>query len=253
MPTPLIGLTTRNTNDSNYSFPLVSAPKSYTQALIAGGAVPVLVPLNLPAAQIPALLTHLDGIIFTGGGDMHPVSYGGQDHPNVGNVDEERDQAELGLFAAVKEYGLPFLGICRGFEVINVALGGTLYEHIADQHPHALAHDCYPEHPTDYIAHPVQIETGSLLAKIIGREEHQYDKIMLDVNSLHHQGVRDLAPDLEPLAWAPDGLLEAYQLAGHPHFGLAVQWHPEWLPEQLDHQAIFASFIQAAHTYQDGK
>jgi len=246
MPAPLIGLTTRNTIDPKYNFPLISSPKSYTQALIRAGALPVLVPLNLPRAQYAAVLDRLDGMIFTGGGDMHPERYGGQGHPKVGNVDPERDEAELGLFAAVGQAGLPFLGICRGFQVINVALGGTLYQHISDQHPNALSHDCYPAHPTDYIAHPVRIKADSPLAKIVGAAE-------LQVNSLHHQGVKDIAPELEPLAWAPDGLLEAYQLPGHPHFGLAVQWHPEWLPEQPQHQAIIRSFVQAAQTYRESK
>jgi putative glutamine amidotransferase len=241
MPAPLIGLTTRNTDDPNYKFPLISSPKSYTQALIRAGALPVLVPLNLHADQYPAILERLDGMIFTGGGDLHPERYGGQPHPKVGNVDQERDQAELGLFAAVRQAGLPFLGICRGLQVINVALGGTLYEHISDQHPGALEHDCYPAHPTDHLAHPVKIEADSQLAAIVGGTQ-------LQVNSLHHQGMKDLAPGLAPLAWAPDGLLEAYHLPEHPQFGLAIQWHPEWLPEQPQHRAIFSSFIQAAQT-----
>ena len=246
MPAPLIGLTTRNIENPQYGFPLISSPKSYTQALIQAGALPILIPLNLPASQYTALLERLDGIIFTGGGDMNPDHYGGEGHPKVGNVDEERDQAELGLFETIRQTKLPFLGICRGFQVINVAMGGTLYEHITDQHPGALTHDCFPENPTDYLAHPVSIAAGSPLAQILGETEVQ-------VNSLHHQGVRTLAPELEPLAWAPDGLLEAYQLPDHPLFGLAVQWHPEWLPEHKNHQAIFSTFIQAAQSYHSRK
>lgn len=246
MPTPIIGLTTRNTNIPKPNFPLISTPKSYTEALIRAGALPVLIPLNLPASQNRALLERLDGIIFTGGGDLHPDRYGGQPHPKVGNVDEQRDQFELDLFESARQAEIPFLGICRGFQTINVALGGTLYEDIADQHPGALTHDCYPDYPSSHIAHTVSITSGSLLANIVGSTE-------LPVNSLHHQGVKNLAPELEPLAWAPDGLLEAYRLPDHPLFGLAVQWHPEWLPEAEPQQAIFSAFIQAAEAYQSRK
>ncbi len=245
MSAPLIGLTTRNTDDPKYGFPLISSPKSYTQALIRAGAIPVLVPVNLPPARHADLLAQLDGIIFTGGGDMARHYFEGEDHPKIHNIDNERDETELALARAVKGASIPFMGICRGLQVINVAYGGTLYTHILDQYPGALEHACYPTHPTDYLAHPVQLKAGSVLAQAVGAEE-------VTVNSLHHQGIKTLAAGLEPLAWAPDGLVEAFQLPGHP-YGLAVQWHPEWLPESPQMQAIFSSFVLAASQYQAGK
>jgi putative glutamine amidotransferase len=238
MPAPLIGLTTRNIDDPKYGFPLVSSPKTYTQALIRAGAIPVLVPVNLPQSVQEELLNRLDGIVFTGGGDIDLSYFQGVPHPEVYGIDLERDDNELSLARAAVERRLPFLGICRGLQVINVALGGTLYTHILDQLPGALQHSCFPDFPPNHAAHPLEIKPGSLLSDLVGRTEFR-------VNSLHHQGIRTLAPGLEALATAPDGLVEAFQLPAHP-FGLAVQWHPEWMPEVAEMQAIFSAFTASA-------
>ncbi len=241
MPAPLIGLTTRNAIDPKNDYPIITSPKSYTQALIRAGALPVLVPVNLPVNRYGELIERLDGIIFTGGGDIDLHRYAGEPHKRVYGIDHERDQMEFDLVREIIQTKLPFLGICRGFQVINVALGGTLYSHIADQLPGALTHDCYPSHPTDHIAHTVTIKPQSQLAEILGSTE-------VAVNSLHHQGVKTLSNQLEALAWATDGLLEAASLPGHP-FGLAVQWHPEWMPDDQRMQSLFDAFLDAANAY----
>lgn len=240
MPVPLIGLTTRHTSHPTHGWPMLSTPKSYTQALARANALPVLIPLNTPAERLPDLLARLDGIIFTGGGDIETSRFNGQPHEKVYGVDPERDELEMTLIEQVIAAGMPFLGICRGFQVINVALGGTLYTHIYDQLPGALQHSCFPEYPPDHPAHPIEIKPGSLLSNL-------FDSTHAEVNSLHHQGLKTLAPGLEVLATAPDGLVEAFCLPSHP-FGLAVQWHPEWMPDAPEMQAIFRRFTAQAAT-----
>jgi putative glutamine amidotransferase len=180
----------------------------------------------------------LDGILFTGGGDLDPGSYRSEPHPSVDGVDPDRDRVELQLFDATVKAGIPFLGVCRGLQLVNVGLGGTLYEDILDQRPEAIRHNYHPHWPRTYLAHPVQIEAGSRLEDILGRPSAQ-------VNSLHHQGIRQLAPGLTPTAHAPDGLIEAVELPEY-RFGLAVQWHPEWLPPEAAMDELFEAFTSAA-------
>ena len=215
-----------------------SAMAAYIEAVAHAGGLPVLIPLGLDETAYQALLERLDGVLFTGGGDVHPDRYGGKDHARLGDVDAERDRVELWLARAVATQDKPFLGICRGFQVINVALGGSLYEDILDQKPGALRHDYYPDIPRNHLAHSVKIEPTSLLANILGTTSPQ-------VNSLHHQGVRQIAESLTPTAYAPDGILEGYELPTH-RFGLAVQWHPEWLQEHEPMRRLFKAFVDAS-------
>lgn len=237
MNAPLIGLTTfRQLNKSGN--PLISVNEAYLRALSRSGAIPVPVPLGLSEDALTALLDRLDGIVFTGGGDVHPERYGSQPHPLVDDVDADRDRVEIHLFQQTLRSGKPFLGICRGLQVINVAQGGTLYEDILDQRAGALKHQYGGDQPRDYLAHEVRLDAGSRLAETVGL-------LGLQVNSLHHQGIREVGTQLRPTAFAPDGLVEAIELADYP-FGLAVQWHPEWLLEHAPMQAIFAAFVQAA-------
>ncbi|OGO37474.1 MAG: hypothetical protein A2W35_14130 [Chloroflexi bacterium RBG_16_57_11] len=240
MPAPLIGLTSyRHLN--TYGLPLNSITEAYARAVTSAGAIPVMIPLGLAEETLDALLVRLDGILFTGGGDVHPERYGSQAHPLVDDVDVDRDRVEVHLLHRTLEQGLPFLGICRGLQVINVALGGTLFEDILDQRPNSLKHQYYPNWPRNYLAHSVQVKQNSQLWAMLGSSSVQ-------VNSLHHQGIRDLAAPLQATAFAPDGVIEAFELVEHP-FGMAVQWHPEWLQEHPSMQSIFRAFVQAA----DGK
>lgn len=237
MTAPLIGLTTyRHLN--SYGLTLNSITEAYTRAVSAAGAIPVLIPLGLDEGVLNALLERLDGIIFTGGGDVAPERYGSQPHPLVDDVDPDRDRTEVYLVQRVLDQGLPFLGICRGLQVINVALGGTLFEDILDQRPNSLKHRYYPNWPRNYLAHTVEVAQDSRLGRLLGLP-------VVEVNSLHHQGIRDLAPPLKATAFAPDGVIEAFELTEHP-FGVAVQWHPEWLQEHPPMRTIFRAFAQAA-------
>jgi len=237
MSAPLIGLTTFRHPNSEGN-PVISVNEAYVKAVASAGAAPQLIPLGLADEQLKKIFNSLDGIVFTGGGDMLPEQYGRLPHPKVDGVDLDRDRVELYLARWAIEAQLPFLGICRGLQLINVALGGTLYEDILDQRPGALRHQYDGAWPRDYPAHSVTIDKSSRLAQILGACE-------ASVNSLHHQGIRELAPAAAAVAHAPDGIIEAIELTDHP-YGLAVQWHPEWLPERLEMRAIFTDFVHAA-------
>ena len=216
---------------------LQTAAEAYVQALIQGGALPVLIPIGLGSTDLEQLLDRLDGVLFTGGGDIAPAQYDAPDHPSLGGVDTSRDELEIALVRLMIERELPFLGICRGLQVINVALGGSLYTDIADQHSGAIKHDFqFTELPRNYLAHTAQIRMASKLGETLGQSE-------VNVNSLHHQAVQRLASGLVPTAYAPDGILEAFELDNYP-FGLAVQWHPEWLVEHEPMRKLFQAFVQ---------
>lgn len=234
---PLIGLTTY-TSKNEYGNPVVALATHYLHAVLQAGGMPVLIPNLLAEAEWRELYEHLDGIIFTGGGDIETGIFNGVDHPKVGGVDPARDTLELPLLRATADDGKPFLGICRGLQVVNVALGGTLFTDIADQLPGAAQHDWHEGFPRTHLAHPVRVEEGSRLAQLLNDP-------LPGVNSLHHQGIKNLAPGLTASAYAPDGLVEAVELPGHP-FGLAVQWHPEWLVEHESARRLFQAFVNAA-------
>jgi putative glutamine amidotransferase len=237
MAKPVIGLTTYN-DKNNYGYPIAALTHKYISAVIEAGGAPVLLPCGLNDEALQSLLGRLSGIILTGGGDIAVDRFNGESHGRVDGVDPDRDEVEFSLLRAAAESGKPFLGICRGFQVVNVALGGTLYTDIQDQLPGALKHDYDSGTQRQLLAHKVYVESTSDLASILG-------ELTLEVNSLHHQGAKELAPALTPVAYAADGLVEALELPGHP-FGMAVQWHPEWLTEQLVTQRLFLAFIEAA-------
>jgi putative glutamine amidotransferase len=242
MAAPLIGITTdRMFRASGLLQQRIT--QAYIAPIYQAGGCPVLIPLGGPVEAYAQLVQRLDGVLFTGGGDVHPAAYGSQPHPKVGYVDEDRDRVEIATMHLAVERRLPILGVCRGLQVMNVAMGGTLFEDIAEQRPGSLEHDYSPGYPRNYLAHPVDIQSGSLLAQVLGVQQ-------VDVNSLHHQAVRRLAGGVIPTAFSSDGLIEALELPGYP-FGLAVQWHPEWLREHLVMRALFTAFIGAAGVQRD--
>lgn len=238
MKPPLIGITTTRER-SKHNTPITCVTEAYVQAVVRAGGMPVLIPSAVLESDWAHLRKRLDGLLLSGGGDLDPVYFNGEPHPRVYGVEPERDRLEMALARLAVETGWSLLGICRGTQVINVALGGTLYTHIADQHPNALRHDYFTNVPRDYLAHPVRIDSQCRLAAILGETAPQ-------VNSLHHQGIQKLAPGLVACAWAPDGLVEAVELPQHP-FALGVQWHPEWLPDAPPMQALFKAFVLAAN------
>jgi putative glutamine amidotransferase len=232
----LIGITTHPPTDPDWAN-LGLFRDLMVRAVERAGGLPVIVPLGLQPAVLHALLARLDGVLLAGGGDIDPMRYGAGPHPALAGVNAERDEAELSLARWAAAEARPLLGICRGAQVFNVALGGTLYRDIAE-HPGAQRHTYYPGLPYDLRPHPVKIDEDSHLARAIGSP-------IITVNSLHHQACRQLAPGLRAVAHAPDGLIEAVELPSHP-FALAVQWHPECLPDAPEMQRLFEAFVAAA-------
>jgi putative glutamine amidotransferase len=236
-PKPLIGITTFRT-DSGRGYTYFSLTESYVRAVSASGALPVMIPLGLAEEDLDRIREKLDGLVLSGGGDMDPKRYGGPSHSSVGEIDADRDRVELYLARQFAGSRRPLLGICRGLQVLNVALGGTLHADITAQRPGSIAHDLWPGRGYDHAHHVVRIEEETRLAEILGEP-------MVEVNSLHHQGIRDLAPGLIPAAYASDGLIEAFELPDHP-FGLAVQWHPERLAGDRAMPRLFEALTEAA-------
>jgi putative glutamine amidotransferase len=206
-------------------------PRRYADKVAQAGGVPVLLP---PAPGIADVLDRLDGLVLSGGGDVDPACYGADRDQATGPASAARDGAELALCAAALASGLPLLGICRGLQVINVALGGTLHQHLPD----LVGHDGHSPEPGSYGRHTVTVATSSRLAAVLGRNE-------LSVPTHHHQAVDRLGAGLVPTAWSEDGILEAAEIgaadAGSP-FMLAVQWHPE----AGDDPSLFDGLIAAA-------
>lgn len=237
MPFPLIGITAGSALSAAGAHEHTLSDK-YVQAILRAGGTPVIIPAGQENGRLTDLLERIDGLLLPGGGDIAPAHFNGRLHPSIYGIDENRDFLELKLVRLAAQHGLPFLGICRGAQVINVALGGTLYTDIEAQKPGAERHDYHNGYPRDKIAHVVKIRPGSLLSSVTGGTE-------LSVNSLHHQGIDAVPTNLQPVAHAADGLIEAVELRNHA-FGLGVQWHPEWLVESPGNQAIFRAFVTAA-------
>jgi putative glutamine amidotransferase len=236
MPEPLIGITSGYcTIELKYLHSCLS--RKYTQAIIRAGGIPLILPANLPASQLTSLLPKLDGILFSGGDEVNPKLYGEDQLPETKKVLDERDEIESVLLKSCLEQGKPVFGICRGIQIINVVLGGSLYQHIQTQYPGAIQHDRHDD-IREKRRHSVTVTPGSLLARLTGLTSIQ-------VNTLHHQGIRDLAKGLNIGAkCSEDGLIEAVEIADQRFF-LAVQWHPEELTEYPEQRSLFEAFVKA--------
>jgi putative glutamine amidotransferase len=227
---PLIGLSAycEPARWAVWQAPAVLLPASYAEQVAAAGGIPVLLP---PLPGVAASVSRLDGLILTGGGDIEPGRYGAEPHPRTGRVSAPRDAAELQLLAAAAAAGLPLLGICRGLQLVNVARGGTLCQHLADGTGHA------PE-PGRFGSHPVRVAPGSRLAAVLGANGDG-----VEVPTAHHQAIDRLGEGLVATAWAQDGVVEAVESAnGGDPFLLAVQWHPEAGTDPR----LFEALVQAA-------
>jgi putative glutamine amidotransferase len=229
MKRPLIGITTHAAND-----PIRAELDTLVDGIVTGieraGGLPVLIPYNLPDEAVRAIAATLDGVLLSGGGDIDPARYGAAREPETGGIDAGRDRAELTLIRALVDEDRPFFGICRGAQIVNVALGGTMHQEVS-RAPGADKHTFYPGYPDDHLAHPVQIAEESHLSRILGRP-------ILSVNSLHHQAIG------KATALAPDGVVEAIEVEDHP-FGVGVQWHPEAMLQHPEMQALFDGFVAA--------
>jgi len=230
---PLIGLAAQYRWNASKRMParFWGVLDPYLRAIQASGGVPVVLPPQDPE-RLEAALKRLDGVVLTGGGDPDPALYGEEPVPELGEVSPERDQSELFLARYAAQHGLPLLGVCRGMQVAAVALGGRLYQDLGRAGFREVEH--YQDAGPPALSHSVRLLKNGLLTRLFGER--------FRVNSYHHQAVRNPPPGLEPLAEAPDGVLEAAQLTDHPFF-LLVQWHPELIPE---HWGLFAALVEAA-------
>ena len=235
---PKTGNPDPNGNKSCYALPI------FVQAISASGGIPIQLNNQVDTyteEDMDEILERVDGVLFTGGGDLDPKRYGEEVMDCCGEIMYIRDNFEFPLIEKVLKMDKPMLGICRGFQVLNVALGGTLYQDINTQleRPNGVEHrrnkvEEYPQH-----VHQVDVVSGTPLA------EFANGKTRIGVNSLHHQAVKDMAPSLRSMAVSEDGIIEAVYLPGKK-FAMGVQWHPEYL-RKTDPiaQNIFDAFIKA--------
>jgi putative glutamine amidotransferase len=213
---PVIGISsyTEQARWGSWDTPCVLLPRRYADGVSRAGGIPVLLP---SAPGVEHAVARLDGLILAGGGDIDPAVFGAQAHPRTGGVRQARDDAEFALASAALARGLPLLGICRGLQVLNVALGGTLHQHLPD----LVGHEGHSPLAGGYGSHPVTVAPGSRLAAILGRLDTE-----IPVPTHHHQAIDRLGEGLAATAWAADGVVEAVELDAGP-FTVAVQWHPE--------------------------
>lgn len=237
---PVIGIPADHAEapDTTISHPRWLLNETYVNAIVDAGGLPVVLPvLPDPSDQ---LLHLLDGVLLSGGGDIDPTHFGRRQHRSTAGISAERDDLELRTFGAAKAHGLPILGICRGLQLINVAMGGTLVQDIPDERAGSSQHRQHLDGlARDDVSHAVCLAVDSQLAEIYGST-----RVM--TNSYHHQAVDDLADGLTITGRADDGTIESFEAESGP-FVIAVQWHPETLYRRhTDHARIFQAFVEAA-------
>jgi putative glutamine amidotransferase len=207
-------------------------PLTYSQAVQAAGATALLLPPDDAVAERPdELLDMIDGLMLAGGCDVDPATYGARPHPETGGSWPERDRFELALTHRAVERELPVLGICRGMQLLNVACGGTLVQHL----PEEVGHEEHRHKPGRFSDHEVRLEEASLAARAVGAETTA-------VKSHHHQGIGELGEGLTASGWSvEDGIVEAIEMEGRP-YALGVLWHPE----QDERSRVVGSLVEAA-------
>jgi putative glutamine amidotransferase len=234
---PLIGITTSVTVDKAPERAYVNI--TYIRAVQEAGGIPVLLPPHLAADAQTALWQRLDGLVLTGGGDIDPARFSDSRHPSVEDVSPARDELEIGFTRRALDDDVPLFAICRGIQVLNVALGGTLVQDLPSQRPGPIAHS--QREPRQQPTHAVKVMgEGTRLGRVLGTLE-------VSVNSMHHQAIDALGFGLREVAWAPDGVIEGVEMPGEDRFVLGVQWHPE---ELVGHDQaarnLFAAVVEAA-------
>jgi putative glutamine amidotransferase len=243
MTTPLV-LLTATTKDIG-GLMRVRLNEAYVNATRSAGMAPLVLPPIAPS-ELEPILDAVCGVIITGGEDVNPAEYGAAPHPAAGPPHAERDACELGVAKLAKARGLPTLAICRGIQIVNVALGGTLVQDIPTEKPSKINHDRSKERATRL--HAVSIERGSKLAAAVGESE-------ISVNSSHHQSIDKLAPGLRLTAQAPDGIVEGVEWSGSDWWMLGVQWHPEELVDDAKawDRGLFSAFAEQARGYRQAR
>jgi putative glutamine amidotransferase len=228
---PVVGIAAHQVmvDESGFALLHFAAAVPYIKAVRRAGAIPVILPIIDPddRAELDLTLDAVDAVIVTGGCDVEPARYGAVQAPETGPLDARRDDTEIALCQALVERDQPTLCVCRGIQVLNVALGGTLVQHV----PEHSRDDAYNE-----TVHEVTLDPDSRIAKALGTTT-------LGVNTLHHQIVERLGARARAVGWASDGTVEAIEVEGAPHV-LAVQWHPEMLRHRPEHLALFQQLFE---------
>jgi putative glutamine amidotransferase len=237
-PHPVIGLTALRSPDKESFHHVLTG--HYLRAVTAAGGFPIVLPA-LPD-RCDEALDLVSGLLLIGGGDIEARRLGTENHPRAKFFNPLRDEFELAIIPGAIKRRMPLLGVCRGEQLLNVALGGTMYQDIGDEQGSTFEH--LQEGTPDQPVHAVSVAPESCLAAILGTTQ-------VSVNSTHHQAVRDPAPGLAAVAWASDGVIEAIESCdGSKGFILGVQWHPERLAaQQPEMQRLFERFVKAAEHY----
>jgi putative glutamine amidotransferase len=238
---PKIGITLSEARENpTYRWPARKrfdyVKREYYEAILASGGIPVLLPNTEPPSDLGALIELLDGLLVTGGGDMHPGNFAQEPHPKLGPTSVARDNFELAIIEQMLEERKPILGVCRGHQALNIALGGTLHQDLSCL-PHPTLVHADPQQ-TAKINHNVVIDETSKLFGIIGSSS-------IETNSSHHQVIDKLGRGLKAVAFAPDGVIEAIEHEGFK-FVIGVQWHPEGIMEREHSRRLFKALINGA-------
>ncbi|GIL15699.1 MAG: gamma-glutamyl-gamma-aminobutyrate hydrolase [Chloroflexota bacterium] len=240
---PVIGIPARSVVDSNNGFRYSGIPLTYSSNVERAGGAPILIPLQLSQATLKAIYARIDGLLLAGGVDVHPKEFGEEIEPFCGEIDTSRDETELSVTRWALADGHPIFGICRGIQMLNVAAGGSLYQDIPSQIKTEQNHSYIAGDPYNLRAHPVELEPTSRMAQWLGASQ-------LQVNSLHHQALKKIAPGLRVIGRSPDGVVEAVE-SDNELFRVGVQFHPELLEDDARMLNLFKAFIESAREYRD--
>lgn len=214
--------------------------QDYVEAVLRAGGIPFIIPFNEDLESIREMVEHVDGVILSGGHDVNPYNYGEDPLLKIGEVFPERDVFDMEIYKTAVKFNKPVFGICRGFQIINVVNGGSLYQDLSYADFVKLKHD-QQDNPSQ-ATHSVNFEEGTFLREILGEENK--------VNSFHHQILKDVAPGFKVVAKSPDGVVESIQKITEDCFVFGVQWHPEMLSVKYeDSQKVFDEFVKKVIEY----
>lgn len=239
---PLIGISgNRNNRKMDVAAPNllgVNVSDDYVHGVETAGGIPVVIPFYEDKSSVDSLAAHLDGLLLSGGEDINPLLFGEQPRRGLGSVTPERDELEKALIEVMMEQGKPILAICRGIQILNAVLGGTLYQDLPSQWASTIQHA--QKSRRDHLSHTIRIERDSKLFTLLGKQDEVY------CNSYHHQAIKECAPSLRPVGWDPDGLIEAVEHVD-ADFVVGVQWHPENLWRTTPYYlGLFQGLVEAA-------
>jgi putative glutamine amidotransferase len=238
---PIIGIAAMSDHDAaGLHAPRFSLNQSYNKAVMAAGGVPLMIPHVEDIESLRELYEMLDGFMLPGGVDIHPRHYNEEPHPKLDPTDDGMDWVEVTLLRWALEDDMPVFGICRGEQVLNVVMGGTLWQDLPSEYATVFDHrESFKRKIRDYLAHDVRVDPNSRLAEIAGATR-------VWVNTSHHQAIKRVAPGLIATAWSPDDLVEAVESPDH-FFVMAVQWHPEEMVKKHEWTLrLFQAFVEAA-------